>query len=195
MRLILASASPRRSELLRKAGCEFEVIPSAAEEIHDHEMSPALLCETNAAIKAGDIAAKHPDATVIGADTLVFLDGKALGKPKDLEESRGMLTLLSGRTHFVCTGVCIVHPDAIETCFHEITEVTFRTLDEAAIESYLSRVQTLDKAGAYGIQDHGDLIVESIRGSYENVMGLPVQRLWERLAIKSGCPEANLEGS
>lgn len=190
MRLILASASPRRRELMERAGYRFEVIPSPAEEIHDHSMPPALLCETNAAIKARDIASKHPEATVIGADTLVFIDDRALGKPRDLDESRFMLGTLSGRTHFVCTGVCIIRPGRPEHRLHEITEVSFRTLDTADIDAYLACTNTLDKAGAYGIQDHGDRLIASIEGSFENVMGLPIGRVLAEIPIKSGCPDA-----
>ncbi len=185
--LILASASPRRHELLRDAGLVFDVVTSTAGEIHDHDIPPHELCEENAARKAREVAARHPQATVIGADTLVFLDGEALGKPADLDESRTMLRKLSGRTHFVCTGVCLVRPGPRETCFHEITDVTFRPLSDADIETYLARAHTLDKAGAYGIQEHGDLLVESIRGSYDNVMGLPVARLLRELAQETGC--------
>ena len=176
--IILASASPRRHELLRDAGIDFDVVVSTAEEIHDHDMPAALLCEENAAIKAREVAERHPDAAVIGADTLVFLDGRALGKPADIDEARAMLRTLSGRTHFVCTGVCIAGPGSREIRFHEITEVTFRRLGDTEISHYISLVHTLDKAGAYGIQDHGDLIIEGIGGgSFENVMGLPVARL------------------
>ena len=180
--IILASVSPRRHELLRDAGLAFEVVASTAEEIHDHDIPPPELCEENAALKAREVAARHPQATVIGADTLVFLDGEALGKPADLDEARAMLRKLSGRTHFVCTGVCVIRPGGGETRFHEITDVTFQALKEADIENYISRAHTLDKAGAYGIQEHGDLIIEGIRGSYDNVMGLPVGRLLTELA-------------
>jgi septum formation protein len=185
--LILASSSPRRHELLHDAGLVFDVVASCAEEIHDHDIHPPDLCEENAARKAREVAIRHPQATVIGADTLVFLDGEALGKPANLDESRAMLRKLSGRTHFVCTGVCIIRPGPRETCFHEITDVTFRPLTEAVIETYLTRAHTLDKAGAYGIQEHGDLIIEGIRGSYDNVMGLPVDRLLSELAQETGC--------
>lgn len=179
--IILASVSPRRHELLRDAGIAFEVVGSSAEEIHDHDIPPPVLCEENAARKAREVAARHPQATVIGADTLVFLDGEALGKPADLGEARAMLRKLAGRTHFVCTGVCIVRPGGREVCFHEITDVTFRALADEDIETYIARAHTLDKAGAYGIQEHGDLIVEGIRGAYDNVMGLPVARVLEEL--------------
>jgi len=181
--IILASASPRRHELLRAAGIDFDVVVSTAEEIHDHDMPASVLCEENAAIKARDVAARHPDAMVIGADTLVFLDGRALGKPADTAEARAMLRMLSGRTHSVCTGVCIAGPGPDEIRFHEMTQVTFRNLGDADIERYISLVYTLDKAGAYGIQDHGEIIIEGISGgSFENVMGLPVARLVEELA-------------
>ncbi|MES2477071.1 MAG: Maf family protein [Verrucomicrobiota bacterium] len=177
MPIVLASASPRRSELLAAAGIAFEVVPSPAEEVHDAAMDPAALCELNARLKAAAIAAIRPDATVIGADTLVFIDSMPLGKPGDLAAARDMLRRLSGRTHHVCTGVCVIHPGGREHPFHDLTEVTFRELDEAAIDAYLAVANPLDKAGAYGIQEHGDLIISSISGSYENVMGLPVEKL------------------
>ena len=186
--IILASASPRRHELLREAGLVFDVVASSAEEIHDHDIPPPVLCEENAARKAREVAARHPQATVIGADTLVFLDGEALGKPADLDEARAMLRKLSGRTHFVCTGMCIVRPGGGETCFHEITDVTFRTLSNDDIETYVAHAHTLDKAGAYGIQEHGEWIVEGIRGAFDNVMGLPVARLMSELAQETDCP-------
>ncbi len=187
MHLILASSSPRRKELLAQLGFSFEVIPSAAEEIHDHDMPPAELCETNAGIKAADVARLHPDATVIGADTLVFIDDKALGKPRDCDEARDMLRQLSGRTHSVCTGVALVRHGHPTRSFHEITRVTFRDLSEEQISNYLSLVHVLDKAGAYAIQDHGDLIVKGFEGSFENVMGLPIERLRQELPAESDC--------
>lgn len=181
MPIVLASSSPRRSELLTRAGIDYEVVPSPAEELHDAEMKPEDLCEWNARLKADAVAALRPDASVIGADTLVFIDGRPLGKPADLEEARGMLRLLSGRTHQVCTGVCVVFPGGARRQFHEITEVDFIQLDEAAIDAYFSLVNPLDKAGAYGIQEHGECIVAGIRGGFENVMGLPVNKVIEVL--------------
>jgi len=173
-RIILASGSPRRRELLEKAGLAFEVIPSPAEEIHDASMSPGALCEENARLKAAAIARENPGASVIGADTLVFLAGQPLGKPVDLAEATAMLSALSGRTHEVRTGVCVIEPDGHTHTFHETTHVTFRQLDEAAIRAYHALVNPLDKAGAYGIQEHGECIIESIDGPFDNVMGLPV---------------------
>lgn len=181
IKLILASASPRRHELLAAAGLEFEVIPSPAEEIHDLTLGMAGLCEENARLKATAISPIHPDAAVIGADTLVFLDGDALGKPKTLDEAKSMLRRLSGRVHQVCTGICIAGPGASLRSFHCVTDVVFRDLDETSISRYLALGNPLDKAGGYGIQDHGDIIISGINGSYENVMGLPVDLVVEAL--------------
>ena len=177
MRLVLASGSPRRRELLAQAGLEFSVVISPAEEIHDPALPPEVLCEENARLKAAAVALEHPEATVIGADTLVFIDGEPLGKPADLAAARAMLQRLSGRAHTVCTGVCVVHPGRVAETFHELTEVVFRVLDEAAVDAYLALVNPLDKAGAYGIQEHGERLIAGIQGSYENVMGLPVDRV------------------
>ena len=172
--IILASGSPRRRELLENAGLTIEVIPSPAEEIHDATMDPGTLCETNARLKATAVATEHPGSWVIGADTLVFLDGTALGKPVDRAAAAAMLAVLAGRTHDVRTGVCVVDPAGRVRTFHETTRVTFRPLDAAAIQAYHARVNPLDKAGAYGIQEHGERIIEKIDGPYDNVMGLPV---------------------
>lgn len=181
MRLILASGSPRRRELLEAAGAHFEVIPSPAEEIHDASLGMAGLCEENARLKAVAVAGFHPDAVVIGADTLVFLAGEPLGKPRDLEQAAAMLRRLSGMTHQVCTGVCIAGPGPSARTVHEVTEVVFRKLDEETIQAYLAKTSPLDKAGAYGIQDHGEMIVERIAGAFDNVMGLPVLQVLEVL--------------
>jgi len=184
IRLILASGSPRRRELLESAGLSFEVIPSPAEEIHDNSLGMSGLCEENARLKARAVACDFPEALVIGADTLVFVDGEALGKPTDMESARAMLRRLSGRKHQVCTGVCIAGPgDRLKT-FHGLTDVIFRKLDDAEIESYLEKTTPLDKAGAYGIQDQGEMIVESIEGDFDNVMGLPVRIVMEALGIQ-----------
>jgi septum formation protein len=181
MPIVLASTSPRRKELLVRAGLVFEVVASPASEIHDASLEPHVLCETNALLKAAAVAELRPDATVIGSDTLVFLDGTPLGKPVDLDEARVMLRRLSGRTHQVCTGVCIIRPGGAREVFHDLTGVTFRVLDEAAIERYFSLVNPLDKAGGYGIQESGELIVSEISGSFETVMGLPVDKVIEAL--------------
>lgn len=185
MKLILASGSPRRRELLAATGLEFEVIPSQAEETHDASLGMAGLCEENARIKALDVARSHPEAWVIGSDTLVFLDDEPLGKPKDHAEAGRMLRRLSGRTHQVCTAVCIAGPGESLRTFHCLTDVLFRELDEETIAAYLAATKPLDKAGGYGIQDHGEMIVERIEGAFDNVMGLPVARVLEALRTLS----------
>lgn len=181
MPIVLASSSPRRRELLAAAGVVFEVMHSPAEEVHDATMNPDVLCELNAALKAEAVARIRPDATVIGSDTLVFIDDIPLGKPLDLQEARGMLRRLSGRTHRVCTGVCVIYPGGRKIVFHDLTEVTFLALDDATIDRYFSQVNPLDKAGAYGIQESGELIIAGISGSFDNVMGLPVAMVIEAL--------------
>jgi septum formation protein len=185
MRILLASSSPRRRELLERAGLTFQVVASPAEEIHDETMEPWRLCRENALLKARAVAVDHPDEIVLGADTLVFSDGRALGKPRDLEEARGMLRSLAGRTHRVCTGVSIIYPEGTEDVFHDFTDVVFRDFADEVIEAYFSKVNPLDKAGAYGIQEYGEMLVSEIQGSFENVMGLPVGMVMERLMASS----------
>lgn len=167
--------------MLADAGLSFEVIPSPAEELHDASMPLAQLCEENAKMKALDVARDHPQATVIGADTLVYIDQTPLGKPGSKEEAKATLAQLSGRTHQVCTGVCIAHGHEIDT-FHVITEVVFKDLTDELIADYMSKVDVMDKAGSYAVQEHGEMIITEVRGDYDNVVGLPVQQLLERLA-------------
>lgn len=152
-------------------------------------MSLTELCEHNARLKAQAVARAHPEAVVIGADTLVWIDDTALGKPNSPEEARAMLRRLSGRSHTVCTGVCLCLPGGDCEVFHSITTVEFHDLDQRAIDDYLSHVHTLDKAGGYAIQEHGERIVRGISGSYSNVVGLPVDEVVERLARlrETGC--------
>ncbi len=176
--LILASASPRRAELLRQLGLNFTVVPSDATEIHDDQLTAREISQLNAYRKARAVAKKFPDALVLGADTLVYLGTTLFGKPADLEAAYLMLEQLSSRTHEVVTAVCLLHlRKHRQKVFFDSTKVTFRRLDEVQIRRYLGQVNTLDKAGAYGIQEHGDLIVKKISGSYTNVVGLPVERL------------------
>jgi septum formation protein len=176
--LVLASRSPRRRELLVAAGAkDVTIAASDVEESSDASQGLAALVLNNARAKATDIAAQFPKSIVLGADTLVWLDGAALGKPSDIDEARHMLDRLSGRVHEVCTGVHLVRLDPhLQVEFHETTHVRFRPLDAAAIDAYLQRVDVLDKAGAYALQEHGDLIIESVEGSRSNVVGLPVER-------------------
>jgi septum formation protein len=182
--LILASASPRRLDLLREVVPEFSVVTAdEVEEAHDPELTPAALTEHNARLKAIAVSRRHPGALVLGADTLVYLGGEPLGKPSSLEAAAAMLRRLSGRTHTVCTGVCLAGPgpDALE-CFHDLTDVTFRPLTDATIAEYLTKVPVLDKAGAYAAQDHGELLIDRMTGSRSNVVGLPLEALAPRLA-------------
>ena len=180
---ILASASPRRSELLRQLKLEFEVVPSDALEVYDDHLSPQELCQLNAHRKARVVSKKIPDALVMGADTLVFLDRKIFGKPADLTEAKKMLLQLQGKTHQVVTGVSLIHLRAHkERVFAVSTDVTFRSLKPEQIDEYFKKVNPLDKAGAYAIQENGDLIVSEISGSFSNVVGLPIERVEDELA-------------
>ena len=182
MPLILASASPRRSELLQEAGYPFEVIAPDVEEAHDESLSCEDLTIENARRKALAVARLRPEAVVIGADTLVYLDHIPIAKPRDMEDAAAMLRRLSGRTHEVCTGVAIVKAggSALRT-FHVISKVTFKVLTEEVIRDYHSKIEPLDKAGAYAIQDESAMIIESVHGSWSNVKGLPMERLQAEL--------------
>lgn len=180
--LILASGSPRRSELLRQLGVEFKVLPSEADEVHTEQLTAMEISQLNAYRKARAVAKKCPDALVLGADTLVYLDTKLFGKPANLEDAYRMLKQLQGRTHEVVTGVCMIHLRSHrQKMFAESTTVKFRRLDIGQIQDYLARINPLDKAGAYAIQDHGEKIVEQVSGSLSNVVGLPVERLRSEL--------------
>ena len=180
--IILASASPRRAELLREIVEEFQVIPGHAEEFQPEQFSPVESCLLNAYRKARVIAKRFPDALVVGADTEVCLGRRVFGKPRDREDAQRMLAELAGRTHLVITGVCLLHLRRHQQpLFADITRVTFKQLDAPEISDYLDRINPLDKAGAYAIQENGDMIVERAEGSFSNVVGLPVERLREEL--------------
>ena len=182
--LILASASPRRAELLRQVNLDFKIVPSDAPELAHEHLSPLELCQLNAHRKARAVAKRFPDALVLGADTLVFLDEEILGKPASLAEAHSMMERLQGRTHQVVTGADLIHLRAHrEHIFAVSSQVTFRPLTAADIRAYFAKVNPLDKAGAYAIQEHGDMIVEKVSGSYSNVVGLPVDKLLEELAL------------
>jgi nucleoside triphosphate pyrophosphatase len=157
---------------------EFQTIPGRAEEIHPEHLSPHEICQINAYRKARATAKKYPDALVLGADTIVCVGTKVFGKPKDLKEAHNMLSHLQGRTHEVVTGVCLMHlREHRQKLFVESTTVTFRHLHSEQIKRYLSKVNPLDKAGAYAIQEDGDELVKQIHGSLANVIGLPIERL------------------
>ena len=181
--LILASASPRRAELLKLLPVKFQVLPGTVAEVAHEHLSPLEICQLNAHRKARAVAKKIPDALVLGADTLVFLDNEILGKPRSLADARRMLARLQGRHHQVVTGVCLMHLRAHrERIFAASTDVLFHPLNARQIRDYLAAIQPLDKAGAYAIQDSGELIISEISGSYSNVVGLPVEQLREELA-------------
>ncbi len=181
MKIILASQSPRRRELLERMGLvDFEVCPAQGEEQADPGLTPAQLVEQLSAQKAREVAARAPEALVIAADTVVAVDSRVLGKPRSREEAEQMLALLSGRSHRVYTGVTVRQGDR-ELVGHEVTEVVFARLTPAQIRAYVDTREPMDKAGSYGIQGRGCVLVEGIRGDYYNVVGLPVYRLAEML--------------
>lgn len=181
--LVLASKSPRRAELLRTAGIPFEVRPAGdVEEQHAAELAalgrePERYAEELARLKAMAVAAEMPDRLVLGADTIVVLDGEVLEKPRDEAEARSMLARLSGRRHVVISAVALDD----RWLGHERTEVEFLPLEAHAIARYVETGEPMDKAGAYGIQGYGALMVRCVRGCYFNVMGLPLALLGRAL--------------
>ncbi len=181
---ILASASPRRSELLRQLLPSFQIVPSPASETREEHWSAGELARVNACRKGRAVSMQFPEAIVIGMDTVVAAGGRIFGKPRTRREAGGMLEFLQGRTHQVTTGVCLICWRAHrERIFCEQTDVTFRTLTAAQIQRYHEKVDPLDKAGAYGIQESGEELVESISGSFSNVVGLPLERLGVDLEV------------
>ena len=192
--LILASASPRRRELLDQIGCSYRVEVSQAEEIDSQGLLPSALVQKNAYLKAAKVAALYPDIPVLGADTVVSLDDDIFGKPKDKEHAREMLTRLAGRTHLVSTGIVLAWHNQFWQAY-ETTEVDFAPLSPAEIDRYIATGEPADKAGAYGIQGRAAAFIEQIRGSYSNVVGLPLHCLYG-LTQKAGIDlYGNGEGS
>jgi septum formation protein len=172
-KIILASASPRRRELLQLAGVEFTVDVADADETLEPGILPEDAVKELATKKAFAVFEKHKDCIVIGADTVVSVNNKILGKPKDYNEANLMLNELSGKTHCVYTGVCIVSADK-QVVFSQKTDVEFHSLTQAEIDSYIASKDCFDKAGGYGIQTNGCVLVKGINGDYFNVVGLPV---------------------
>lgn len=180
--LLLASTSPRRSELLRQMGVEFTVFRNEVPEVAPEHLSPAETAQINAYRKAHATAKKFSDQIVLGADTVVSLGTEVLGKPTDQADAERMLVKLQGRTHQVITGVCLIQQRAHrQRLFFVATAVTFRKLHLGQIRRYLAKIFPFDKAGGYAIQEEGDLIVKHIHGSFTNVIGLPVERLRKEL--------------
>lgn len=183
LRFLLASASPRRTELLRDAGIPHTVVVAAVTEHEDPGTDPREMVLHNARLKAAAVSRAHPEALVLGADTTVALGQRALNKPADLTESRAMLRSLSGREHVVHTGVCLLCPALGIDEAHDVTAwVRFRPLSEEDISRYQAMVHTLDKAGAYGIQEGREIIIGAFQAPISTIMGLPVEFVQERLA-------------
>ena len=183
-RLILASASPRRSALLSQIGLTFEIFPSEIEEpLPNKNLSPEKVTQKLAKLKARAVAERYTEGVVIGADTLVVFKKELLGKPKNREDAKSMLSRLSGKTHRVITGVALIDvKKKTETTWSEVTKVCFRELCADEIDNYIESGEAKDKAGAYGIQGRGAAFVKRIDGCYFNVVGLPLASFVEKLA-------------
>lgn len=182
MKIILASSSPRRKEILENANVKFDIIKSEIDEvILDNEL-PSQVVMRLAFEKCIDIATKHRECLVIGADTVVVLDDVILGKPKDIDEAIAMITQLSGKTHQVITGISLINLSANKKIIdYVVSNVKFKDLSAKDIKDYIQTNESLDKAGAYGIQGYGALLVEEIQGDYFNIVGLPISRLSDLL--------------
>lgn len=183
--IVLGSGSPRRRELMARARFDFVVRTSNAEENYDPSLAPAQIAQSLARLKAEAVAKsldsdEARDAVVIGADTIVALDNTIYGKPNNAADACRMLGELSGKTHQVITGVCVIDGTEVQT-FAETTDVCFRTLSSAEIEEYVAGGEPMDKAGAYGIQGDGGKLVDHIDGDFDNVVGLPIDRLAPKL--------------
>lgn len=183
-KIILASASPRRQELLKVIVNKFDIIPADIDESISDDIKVELRPEKIAQRKALHIAKEHPDSLIIGCDTAVIVDDIMLGKPKDEQDAVKMLKTLSGRTHKVITGNCLVKGNK-EICFSVTTEVEFYSLSDSEIDEYIKTNDWKDKAGAYGIQGKAGLFVKQIKGDYNNVVGLPCAELNRQLKVFS----------
>lgn len=178
--LVLASASPRRAELLREAGYRFQVVDPPIEEPGDEHrhVAAGLHAESLAYFKARSVEDDHPNKTILAADTIAVLNGQIIGKPVDAADARRILKLLSGTIHDVITGVVLLSPNGARRIMqHDVSRIRVRRLSDEAVEAYLTTGQWQGKAGAYGIQDHGDAFVETVEGSFTNVVGLPMELL------------------
>jgi septum formation protein len=189
--IILASASPRREELLRQMGLKFRVLPSGFDESDVMDLLPEEHVTKSAMGKADDVAERVSHGIIIGADTVVVVDDQILGKPGDAADARRMLKMLSSREHFVYTGLSVVRKDISKRLMrltgYERTLVRFGPLTDEIIDAYVETGEPLDKAGAYGIQERGSVLVQSIDGDYFNVVGLPIYRL-SRMLMELGVP-------
>ena len=180
--LILASASPRRRQLLAEHGYDFTVAPADVAEVAPAHFTPREVALWNARLKARAVAREQPGAIVLGVDTLVAFGGRIFGKPRDLDEAFAMVSELNGRAHEVFSGVCLLRAaTGEERTFAEVTRVHFRTLTPPQIRAYLARIGPLDKAGAYAAQEDRGEIIARVEGSFTNVIGLPMESLAEHL--------------
>lgn len=179
-KLILASASPSRKMLLEQAGLDFEVVVSGVDETVPPDYTPAQTVEALARRKGRAVQALRPEAPIIAADSVVSIDGLILGKPKDDEAAKATLRRLSGRTHELITGVCLLINGRMDL-FHQVTQVTFYPLTEEEIAEYVALGESRGRAGAYGIEGIGVVLVQSIQGDYPNIVGLPVAETIRRL--------------
>lgn len=179
-KLILASASPSRRMLLEQAGLDFEVVVSGVDETVPPDYTPAQTVEALARRKGEAVQALRPEAPIIAADSVVSIDGLILGKPKDDEAAKATLRRLSGRTHQLVTGVCLL-AEGKRDVFHHVTQVTFYPLTEEEIAEYVALGESRGRAGAYGIEGIGVVLVQSIQGDYPNIVGLPVAETIRRL--------------
>ena len=182
MEIILASASPRRKEILQNTKLKFEIQKSDIEEVILENESPESMVVRLEYEKAYDVAQKNKDKLVIGADTIVALDNEVLGKPKDKEEAYQMIKKLSNKTHKVITGISLINiSHGMVVNDYVVSLVTFKDLSEDSIKDYINTNESLDKAGAYGIQGYGALLVDNIQGDYFNIVGLPISKLSDLL--------------
>ena len=183
--LILASESPRRRELLGTLGIPFEIRSAKVEELEQAEdaCSVSLLPQKNACLKAQAVAGAYPDAVVLGADTAIVFENQLIGKPRDLEDAHRILEMFSGKTHQVITGIALTREGNFPFLrqWSEVSQVTFKTLTPEIIDEYIKKVHVLDKAGAYAIQECGDMIIADFTGELNNIIGLPLLRLEEEL--------------
>lgn len=178
MALILASKSPRRQELLGRLHIPFEVVVLPTRELSPGEAAAEELPVLNAELKARAVARSRPDDLVLGADTVIVFDGTVIGKPRDRRDALATLAKLSGRTHKVVTGIALLRErDHLREVWSEETSVTFRDFGPEVAEKYLSLVDVMDKAGSYALQEHGEMLIGSVDGDPDNVIGLPLQRL------------------
>jgi septum formation protein len=178
VKITLASQSPQRIALLKQIGLVFDVMPSNVNEENVPKTRPAIYVKTLAKLKAKAVAKQVDGGIVIGADTIVCMDGQIIGKPKDRNDAAETLKRFDGKVHEVVTGICVINKDSGETITTAVrTKVKFRRLDDRLIEWYLSTDEALDKAGSYAIQGRGAVLIEWIRGEYSNVVGLPLTKL------------------